>query len=137
MNIKTITLADAQALTGCDFYDYLDAQSEVPTVTTVAAQGDVLIYRVTTKATRTPLPTTGFVVAQSGQGGHAHTLTGAGYFDPAPVRDGSLKVGTLTVPEGVDVLLSHPEHGALLIAPGTYTIGTQREYAGEWRAVTD
>ena len=42
-----------------------------------------------------------------------------------------------TVPEGVDVLLSHQEHGALLLSPGTYRIGTQREFAGEWRAVAD
>lgn len=69
--------------------------------------------------------------------GHAHTLTGAGFFDAAPVSTGSLVVGTLTVPADTDVLLTHPEHGAFLIAPGTYRIGTQREFAGEWRAVAD
>lgn len=135
--MTTMTLEEARAVTGTDFYDYLDAQSTVPIVTTAAAQGDVSILRVTTGPAVTPIPSAGVVVAQSGQGGHAHTITGAGMFDRAPQRSGSLVVGTLTVPEGVDVLISHQEHGALLLAPGTYQIGTQREYAGMWRAVAD
>ncbi len=133
----SITLDQARQITGTDFYDYLDAQAEVPTVTRAACQGDVSILRVTTAAAVKPIPKTGVVVAQSGQGGHAHTITGAGKFDLAPTRAGSLTIGRLTVPEGADVLISHQEHGALLIAPGTYDIGSQREFAGEWRAVAD
>lgn len=130
----SMTLIEAQQLSGTEFYDYLDAEAAIPTVTTAACQGDVSILRVTTGPAITPMPKTGVVVAQSGQGGHAHTLTGSGMFDRT---DRGLVVGTLTVPQDGEVLMTHPEHGAFLIAPGTYRIGTQREFAGEWRAVAD
>lgn len=130
----SMTLTEAQQLSGTEFYDYLDAEAAIPTVTTAACQGDVSILRVTTGPATTPMPKTGVVVAQSGQGGHAHTLTGHGMFDRT---DRGLVVGTLTVPQDGEVLMTHPEHGAFLIAPGTYRIGTQREFAGEWRAVAD
>ena len=100
-------------------------------------QGDVSILRVTKTAATKLIPKAGVVVAQSGQGGHAHTITGAAMFDRADQRNGSLVIGRLTVPTGADVLISHQEHGALLIAPGTYEIGSQREFAGMWRAVAD
>lgn len=135
--MKTLTLTEAQQISGTAFYDYLDAEATIPTVTTAACQGDVSILRVTTTEATTPIPQAGVVVAQSGQGGHAHTLTGPGMFDLAPERAGSLVVGTLTVPAEGEVLLTHPEHGAFLIAEGTYRIGGQREYAGEWRRVAD
>lgn len=122
--------------TGKEVFDYLDHHAEVPVVTTAACQGDVLILRITTKAATTQIPKAGYLVA-SGQGGHDHTLHGPGMFDRAPQRDGSLIVGTLTVPAGETVFMSHPEHGGMEIAPGTYQIGTQREYAGEWRRVAD
>lgn len=135
--MSTLTLEEARTLTGTDFYDYLDQQAEVPTVTKAACQGDVSILRVTTVSATTLIPSAGVVVAQSGQGGHAHTITGNGMFDQASKGNGSLVIGKLTVPAGADVLISHQEHGALLIAPGTYEIGSQREFAGEWRAVAD
>lgn len=135
--MSTLTLADAGRLSGTEFYDYLDAQVEIPTVTTAACQGDVSILRVTKTPATTLIPAAGVVVAQSGQGGHAHTLTGPGLFDRAPARSGGLVIGRLTVPTDATVLLTHPEHGAFLVAPGTYEIGGQREFAGEWRAVAD
>lgn len=133
--MRTMTLAQAIKATGKDVYDYLDRQAEVPTVTRAACQGDVSILRVTTTPATTPMPTEGVIVIE-GETGHTHSLHGAGLFDRATNRD-NLTVGTLTVPEGVDVLMSHQEHGALLIAPGTYRIGRQREYQGEWALVAD
>jgi hypothetical protein len=130
----SMTLTEAQELSGTEFYDYLDAEAAIPTVTTSACQGDVSILRVTTQPATTVMPKSGVVVAQSGQGGHAHTLTGPGMFDR---QDRDLVVGTLTVPQDGEVLMTHPEHGAFLIAPGTYRIGTQREFAGFWRQVAD
>jgi hypothetical protein len=130
------TLHQLQELTGKEVFDYLDQQAEVPLVSRAACQGDVSILRVTTKPATTPIPKVGIVVA-SGQGGHDHTLHGPGMFDRAPQRLGSLVVGQLTVPAGKTVFLSHPEHGGMEIAPGTYSIGSQREYAGEWRRVAD
>lgn len=134
--MSTITLAEARELSGTDFYDYLDAQAEVPTITQAACQGDVSLLRVTKAPATTPVPARGVVVA-TGQGGHDHTITGAAFFDRAPTRDGQLLIGKLTVPADTTVLISHQEHGALLIAEGTWEIGGQREFAGEWRAVAD
>ncbi|NNG36913.1 hypothetical protein [Nakamurella aerolata] len=104
----------------------------------MAAQGDVTI--VSTKHLRlkeatTPLPREGVVVMQAERGGHTHTLHGEGCLYDTIETD--LHIGTLTVPEGREALLTHQEHGALLIGPGSYRIGGQREYAGEWRRVAD
>lgn len=130
------TLADVETTFGITHYDYLDRQVEIPTVTTAACQGDVSFLRVTTKPATTAIPKAGVVVMQSEQGGHTHTLHGAGMFERA-MPNNNLLIGHLTVPDGADVIVSHPEHGSLLFAPGTYRVGSQREYAGEWRAVAD
>jgi hypothetical protein len=133
--MRTMTLAHAIEFTGTEVYDWLDREATVPTVTTAGVQGDVSILRVTTKAATAPMPKGGVVVIE-GETGHTHSLHGAGFFDRATSSD-DLTVGTLTVPAGVDVLMSHQEHGALLIAPGTYRIGRQREFQGEWALVAD
>lgn len=133
---KTMTLRDAVALTGQSVLAHLDRQASVPVVTTAACQGDVSILRVTTAQATTPMPHSGVPVVRGEAGGNTHSLHGGGFFDWVDSREG-LTLGTLTVPDGVDVLMSHPEHGALLIAPGTYRIGRQREFAGEWRMVAD
>lgn len=69
-------------------------------------------------------------------GGHTHSLhsTDASY-DPASRTHSELLLDTLAVPEGGEAFLLYPEHGGLAIAPGTYAIGCQREYMGEWRPV--
>lgn len=135
---KSMTLAEVIATTGTEVYDYLDRDATVPVVTTAACQGDISFLRVTTKAAVKPVPVKGVVLA-SGQGGHDHTLHGAGILFDFAERNGdvNLVVGTLTVPVGKEALVSHQEHGALLIEPGTYRIGRQREFAGEWREVAD
>jgi hypothetical protein len=134
--MRTMTLAEAIDFTGKDVFGHLDRSADIPTVGKDGGmQGDVSILPVTTKAAATPMPRTGVTVVE-GETGHTHSLHGAGLFDRATSPDG-LTVGTLTVPDGVDVLMSHQEHGALLIAPGTYRIGRQREFAGEWRRVAD
>ncbi|NNG36919.1 hypothetical protein [Nakamurella aerolata] len=82
-----------------------------------------------------PLPREGVVVMQAERGGHTHNLHGEDcLYDPIET---GLHIGTLTVPEGREALLTHQEHGALLIGAGTYRVGGQREYAGEWRRVAD
>jgi hypothetical protein len=130
----SMTLEAAVALTGQDFLDHLDRQAHVPLVTRVACQGDVSILRQAgVKAATTAIPAAGVVVA-SGREGHNHTLFGGGFFDR---RESGVVVGTLTVPEGVTVLLSHEEHGALQVAAGTYRVGRQREQAAEIALVAD
>ena len=57
------------------------------------------------------------------------------YNERASVTD--LVLGTLTVPVGSKAILAHQEHGMLSIEPGSYSIGRQREFAGEWQMVAD
>lgn len=122
-----------------EVFDYLARDTDVPVVTRAACQGDVSILRVTTPPATTPIPPAGVTVVRSETGGNTHALHGEGavFYDPASARDGSLVVGVLTVAGGATAVMSHPEHGFLQIAPGTYRIGRQREYAGEWRMVAD
>lgn len=137
MTVKSMTLAEAIAFTGREVYDYLDREELVPVVgEDGGTQGDVSIrFQPQAKAATTPLPKEGVIVV-SGENGHTHTLAGGGFFDRNE-SGRSMVVGTLSVPEGATVILDHMEHGDLLIAPGTYAIGSQREYAGEWHRVAD
>lgn len=130
------TLADVIISTGKDVLDHLDRDAAVPTVSRQACQGDVSVLRVTTKPAVTPMPQMVVVVASEASS-NTHTLhpNGICYWDAA--KSAGLILGTLTVPEGSEAYLSHQEHGALLIAPGTYRIGRQREFSQEWRLVAD
>lgn len=133
-----LTLEDAIRITGKDVYTHLDRQAEIPVVTVdaPACQGDVSILGMNLPPAVTPIPAAGVVVV-AGETGHTHTLHGPGMFDRCDDTGDITLVGTLTVPADVEVLLSHEEHGAFLIAPGTYRVGRQREWAGEWRRVQD
>jgi hypothetical protein len=133
---RTMTLAQAIEATGKDVYEWLDRAAQIPAVATAGCQGDVSILRVTTAPATTPIPRAGVIVVE-GETGHTHSVHGPGMFDRSSGGSDGLTVGTLTVPDGADVLMSHQEHGALLIAPGTYRVGRQREFAGEWRQVAD
>lgn len=129
-------LSEALEITGTTVYEWLDMQAEVPMVDTAAAQGDISILRVTLNDAATALPTAGVVLVRSEATSHTHTLHGEGcFYDPA--KGDGLELGRLTVPQGREALISHQEHGALLIQPGTYRLGRQREYAGEWAYVAD
>ena len=130
------TLAELIDTTGVDVLDYLDRQATVPVLREPQIQGDVSFLPVTTKAATTPIPAAGVVVA-TGRGGHDHRLLPGGFFDFAPARDGSVVIGTLTVPEGAEVYAAHDEHGYMGFAPGTYRIGRQREQADVIREVED
>ena len=130
-------VSEAIQHSGTEVFDWLARDADVPVIDQQACQGDVSILRVTTKPATTPLPHAGVAVVQGENGGNTHSLHGVGCWDWAPVRDGSLVLGTLTVADGDTVLLGHPEHGFIQIAPGTYRVGRQREFAGEWRQVAD
>lgn len=134
-----LTLAQSVAITGKAVHDYLSPDLDVPMVDRAAAQGDVLILRVTTKAATTLMPKTVVVVASEASS-NTHTLhpNGPCFYDrrdaPSP---SDLALGILTVPDGATALLSHQEHGNLEILPGTYEVRRQREFAGEWAFVAD
>lgn len=119
--------------------DYLERDAEVPTITKCGMQGDVSILRVTKDRAVKPVGKAGVAVVRGENGGNTHSLHGDGpiFWDAAPESDGSLLLGRLTVPQESEAVLAHPEHGFLAIAPGTYEIGRQREYRGEWALVAD
>lgn len=135
------TLADAEQAYGTTHYDYLDKTADIPVISRIAAQGDVLIVRQDDRDAATkPVPAAGFPVISAGNGGHTHALYGPVFYAPsttAGTDPSDLDLGTLTVPAGVQGLLSHPEHGALLVEPGTYAVKRQREQADVARFVED
>lgn len=132
------TLQEVINQTGTEVFEYLARDAEVPTVTRAACQGDVSILRSgTAKPASTPVPPAGVAVVRGENGGNTHSLHGPVYFDVARPGDGDLTLGTLTVPEDAEAYLLHPEHGGMAIQAGTYRLGRQREYAGEWRMVAD
>ena len=137
--MSTSTINSMTAQTGVTVLDHIDPSADVPVVSVAAAQGDVSILRVTTAPAKTPMPARVDVV-RGEAGGNTHSLHPSGecFWDAhaaSSVTD--LTLGTLTVPEGSTAVLAHPEHGFLEIAPGTYLVGRQREYAGEWAYVAD
>ena len=137
--MPTSTIDSMTARTGVAVLDHIDPSAEVPVVSAAAAQGDVSILRVTTRPATTPMPARVDVV-RGEAGGNTHSLHPSGdcFWDAATARSVTdLTLGTLTVPEGSAAVLAHPEHGFLEVAPGTYRIGRQREYAGEWAYVAD
>jgi hypothetical protein len=136
LNLKT-----AEERYGVTHLDHLDKQAHIPVVSVLAAQGDVLIRRndaIGGGHTSKPIPTGGFPVVRGENGGNTHAVYGNGFYTPAVGSGpGDLLLGVLTVPAGEQVLLSHPEHGGLLIEPGTYECRRQREQADEIRLVQD
>lgn len=141
MSTSITTLADAEQAYGTSHYDYLDKSADIPVVSRIAAQGDVLVHRQDDRSPAVkPVPATGYPVVQAAAGGHTHAVFGPVFYAPstsASQDPSDLELGTLTVPEGVQGLLSHPEHGALLIEPGTYVVKRQREQADVARFVED
>ena len=137
--MSTSTIDSMTTRTGVTVLDHIDPSADVPVVSVAAAQGDVSILRVTTRPATTPMPARVDVV-RGEAGGNTHSLHPSGdcFWDAATARSvADLTLGTLTVPEGSTAVLAHPEHGFLELAPGTYRIGRQREYAGEWACVAD
>lgn len=133
------TIKDMVDLTSKSVFDYLDHEAEVPRIDKVAAQGDVLALRVTTRAAATPMPKTVVVVASEASS-NTHTLhpNSECFFDRHQATDpGDVLLGKLTVPDGSTAFLSHQEHAGIEILPGTYEIRRQREWAGVWSYVRD
>lgn len=125
----TITIADMIAITGKEVLDHLDRAAAVPTITTAAAQGDVLIVHANRQAATTPMPKCVVAVASEASS-NTHTLHphGPAFWDAHQVRsDEDVLLGVLTVPEGSEVFVSHQEHGGILVAAGTYEVRRQAE----------
>lgn len=133
------TLGEAEELFGFRYISALDRDAEIPVIDTAGIQGDVTLLRVTTSPATTPIPAEGILVVRGEAGGNTHSLHGNGFWDTdrRGVLPPGLYYGTLTVPEGGTVLLSHCQHGGLLVSEGTWEVGGQRQWLGEWQRVAD
>ncbi len=110
---------------------------EIPCLTGLQRQGDVLIVPAPARAGGVPIGK-GIEVVRSEAGSNTHCLHGDGTWLAAGDAQTGLVQGYLTVPEGGEAYLIHSEeHGAMGVAPGSYEIRRQREFAGEWRRVAD
>lgn len=118
--------------------DHLD-DAEVPVLSGPQRQGDVMV--VPTQAREVDglgaVPREGIAVVRGENGGNTHLLVAEGdvTFAPAKIRGQSL--GTLVVGEKSVAYLTHPEHGFMGMAPGSYIIKRQREQAETLRLVAD
>lgn len=121
---------------GVDIPAHLTAQAEVPILTGLQRQGDLLVVPARPgKPQGEPIPADGVAVVRGEAGGNTHLLVGSGIWHPTPTA--GLILGTLTVPRGAQAYLLHPEHGATGVGGGCYTVRRQREMADEIRMVAD
>jgi hypothetical protein len=147
--VSTATITNGEILSRhqikTDGIEHLDL--EVPIETGPQAQGDVLIIPVDAVADQGErVPAKGLTVVRGEtEGGNAHilhVLEGECFWAPAPNAADELAQGWLTVPEGSSATVIHTqEHNVIGLggAAGgsTYEIRRQREFAGEWRRVSD
>lgn len=130
-------LIDAHAV---DVHEHLDRDELVPVHTAMQRQGDVLICpRTDIPPATAPVPAQGVPVVRGENGGNTHLLLASGpvFCDVRQASAQSLTLAVVTVPEGSEAYLAHPEHGYTGIGPGTYRLSRQREQADELRMVAD
>lgn len=142
------TLAEVTAATGFAVLEHLEAETQIPVLDGLQAQGDLLIVPAAGwSQTITPspgldrdltqVPAEGIPVIEAISGGHEHRLfasvPGTAMFAPAVA--GGQDIGLLQATKPCYIL--HPEHGAAGIAPGSYLLRRQREQADEERLVAD
>lgn len=132
------TTTEMIAATGVDVITAQD-DIEIPVLTGVQRQGDVLVRPATVTAT-TPVPAAGTPVVRGENGGNTHAIYAADgpvFCDTTAASTTDLRVATLSVPDGSTAYLGHPEHGYMGIAAGTYEIRRQREMGEQMRMVAD
>lgn len=141
------TYADALEKIGVSVPAHLVADAEVPVLTGVQAQGDLVIVPIdSTSATLGPVPVEGVQVVTGEDTGNTHWLHRG--FDSQGVEfarvDGTVHAGSdlavvvVRVPEGQTAELIHTdEHGANAMGPGLYAIHGKRELREEITRVQD
>ena len=135
----SIMQTQAQILTSHGYTDLAVEypELEIPVLGGPQRQGDVLIVPAAPRDGGVPIGK-GVEVVRSEAGSNTHCLHGDGAWLPNPAAATDLVQGHLSVPEGGECYLIHSEeHGAMGIAPGSYNLLRQREFAGEWRRVAD
>lgn len=113
---------------------HLEQQAEVPVLSGMQRQGDLIIIPARIAAGELVGPA-GVAVIRGEAGGNTHLLVADGKVHWQPTTGQTL--GHVVVEEGATAFLLHPEHGAQGIAPGSYAIRRQREQADEIRMVAD
>lgn len=132
------TTTELTAATGVEVITHQD-DVDIPVLGGVQRQGDVLVAPAKVTATAA-VPATGTPVVRGENGGNTHAIFAADgpvFCDTFAASTTSLRVATVSVPEGSTAYLGHPEHGYMGIAPGDYEIRRQREMAEEMRMVAD
>ena len=129
------TLADLISHHGITVDDHLDRELDIPVLTGLQRQGDVIVIPTRTKPATTPVPAAGTAVVRGENGGNTHAIVGSAFCDVRTATAERLTLAVLTVPEVA--YLAHPEHGYMGIGPGTYELRRQREQADTLRMVQD
>lgn len=115
----------------------------VPVLTGPQAQGDVLVVPVGVRSDPgARVPTSGVTVVrgetEAANAHILHALDGECFWAPSPDAESGLVQGWLTVPDGAAATLIHTqEHNVIAIGAGCFEVRRQREFAGEWRRVSD
>lgn len=146
--MSVVTFADLteRFATKTEFVGEFAADLDIPVLTGPQCQGDVSIcpaHLYGTKPTfgdARPVTGAGVEVIRGGAMNNAHALRSldAGVtWSPVMFSGEGVALGRLTVPEGAQCFLEHPEHGFNGIAAGTYVVGRQREQAEAVRMVAD
>lgn len=139
------TYATALALAGVTVPDHLIADAEVPILTGVQAQGDLLVFPAAAAILPTnldwkPVTAAGVQVVHGEATGNTHWLH-AGFDSPGVLWarvDEGVRIGYVTVPDDQTAQLIHTdEHGANGVGPGVYAINGKREQADDIRRVQD
>lgn len=130
------TLIDVMTSHGVEIPPHLLADAEIPILTGLQRQGDVLIRptRPGMVVGLSDVPREGIAVVGGEAGGNTHLLVGPAQW--APNTSDSMTYGTLVVGDEPAYIL-HPEHGASGIGAGHYILSGQREQADEIRRVAD
>lgn len=135
------TYAEALERQGVTIPPHLIADAEVPVLTGVQGQGDLLIVPSLTRVPDLQLvPDEGIQVVFGEATGNSHYLQ-RGFDSPgvmfARVNTGQCLI-VVSVPVGQTAELIHTdEHGVNAMGPGLYAIHEKREQADEIRRVTD
>lgn len=128
---------------GIDIHGIEHLDLEVPVLTGLQRQGDVLVVPVKTRQDSGELvPSQGVTVVKGEtSGGNAHilhALDGECYWQPSSDAATGLAQGWLTVPAGASATMIHTqEHNVLACGPGVYEVRREREFRNEWVRVAD
>lgn len=136
------TFSEALNKIGVTIPEHLVADAEVPVLTGVQAQGDLLIVpaRDVADIDWQPIPDSGIQVVSGEATGNTHWLH-RGFDSPSVMwarLDEGLSVAAVYVPEGESAELIHSdEHGCNAMGAGVYVIRGKREWGTQIRRVAD